>query len=57
VQKLVHLVPALTEEELFKTCRVLDVDGSGTISLDEFLEFFGHLKSDEEDTKKAEEEL
>jgi hypothetical protein len=36
---------------------VLDVDGSGTISLDEFLEFFGHLKNDEEDSKKVEEEL
>lgn len=57
VQKLVHLIPSLTEEELFKICRVLDVDGSGTISLDEFLEFFGHLKSDGDQTKKAEEEL
>lgn len=43
VQKLVHLVPTLAEERLFETCRVLDIDGSGTITLDEFLEFFGHL--------------
>ena len=54
--KLVRLDDTLSEEDLYQCCRVLDADGSGTITLDEFLEFFGHLNADE-DTKNAEDEL
>jgi Ca2+-binding EF-hand superfamily protein len=43
VAKLVRLDNGLVEEDLFKCCRVLDADGNGTITLDEFLEFFGQL--------------
>jgi hypothetical protein len=47
VAKLVRLEPSLGEEELYKCCRVLDNDGSGTITLDEFLEFFGTVDLDD----------
>jgi len=57
VGKLVRLDPSLEEEDLFKCCRVLDADGSGTITLDEFLEFFGDLNRAEADLRHAEEEL
>jgi Ca2+-binding EF-hand superfamily protein len=57
VAKLVRLDPKLVEEDLFKTCRVLDADGSGTITLDEFLEFFGNLNAEEQDLLKVAEEL
>lgn len=57
VAKLVRLDPSLIEEDLFKCCRVLDADGSGTITLDEFLEFFGHLHRAEADMANAEDEL
>lgn len=57
VAKLVRLDPSLVEEDLFKCCRVLDADGSGTITLDEFLEFFGQLGRAEPDMRHAEEEL
>jgi Ca2+-binding EF-hand superfamily protein len=57
VAKLVRLDPGLVEEDLFKCCRVLDADGSGTITLDEFLEFFGQLGDAEQDMHQAEDEL
>ena len=41
---------------MFKTTRVLDTDNSGTISLDEFLEFFGSAWSGEGE-KNVEDEL
>ena len=41
VQKLIRLDASLDEESLYRCTRALDVDGSGTITLDEFLEFFG----------------
>jgi len=47
----------LSEDELFKCCKVLDNDGSGTITLDEFLEYFGTVGLTEEDTHNAEDEL
>ena len=45
---------------LFEVCSVLDEDGNGLISLDEFLHYFQHLSEPEEtdlDRKKKEEEL
>lgn len=57
VAKLVRLDPSLNEDDLFKCCRVLDADGSGTITLDEFLEFFGHLGPETSDSRQAEDEL
>ena len=36
---------------------MLDNDGSGTITLDEFLEYFGTVGLTEEDTHNAEDEL
>lgn len=55
--KLLRLDPSLVEENLFKCCRVLDADGSGTITLDEFLEYFGDLNREERDMQHAEDEL
>ena len=49
MSKLTRLDPTLSEDELFKCCRTLDNDGSGTITLDEFLEFFGDLHRAEAD--------
>jgi len=57
VAKLVRLDPDLVEEDLFKCCRVLDADGSGTITLDEFLEFFGHLNQADAELRQAEDAL
>ena len=57
VTKLVRLDPSLSEEDLYKCCRVLDNDGSGTITLDEFLEFFGNIEADDGDLQNAEDEL
>lgn len=57
VAKLVRLDSSLVEDDLFKCCRVLDADGSGTITLDEFLEFFGHLNQADEDLARAADEL
>jgi len=37
VQELKEIDPELSVELLFHTCRALDVDSSGSISLDEFL--------------------
>jgi Ca2+-binding EF-hand superfamily protein len=44
VAKLMRLDPSLNEDNLYKCTRILDVDGSGTITLDEFLEFFGSVQ-------------
>jgi len=48
-----------TPEVLYKTCRVLDDDNSGTISLDEFLNFFGSYEQKKENDAqhKLDEEL
>lgn len=46
VAKLMRLDPSLEEDNLYKCCRALDGDGSGTITLDEFLEFFGSISSE-----------
>lgn len=43
---MIRLDGTLVEEDLFKCCRALDADGSGSITLDEFLEFFGHLEKE-----------
>lgn len=44
---------------LYKTCRVLDEDNSGTISLDEFLNFFGSYeqKKENDEQHKIDQEL
>jgi len=57
VAKLARLDPSLGEDELYKCCSVLDRDGNGSITLDEFLEFFGDPDAVEDDMKNAEEEL
>ena len=44
VAKLMRLDPTLTEDTLFRCTRALDEDGSGTITLDEFLEYFGAVQ-------------
>jgi Ca2+-binding EF-hand superfamily protein len=41
----------LLEDDLFKCCRTLDADNSGTISLDEFLEFFGEVSKIQQDSQ------
>jgi Ca2+-binding EF-hand superfamily protein len=40
----------LTREELFETVIELDEDGSGNISLDEFLTFFGQVNLNEDES-------
>ena len=57
VTKLIRLDPTLVEEDLYKCCRVLDNDGSGTITLDEFLEFFGTIELDDGGLQDAADEL
>ena len=46
VAKLSELDDSISEESLFKTTRALDTDGSGTITLDEFLEYFGAVQDE-----------
>ena len=41
VEKLYSLDQSQAKADLYRTCHHLDGDGSGTISLDEFLSFFG----------------
>ena len=57
VAKLLRLEPTLVEEELYRCCRVLDNDGSGTITLDEFLEYFGGVDLDDGAGRNAEDDL
>jgi Ca2+-binding EF-hand superfamily protein len=47
----------MPKDKLYKIMRTLDTDGSGTISLDEFLNFFGMVKNEEDEKAKAEEEM
>jgi ribosomal protein S3AE len=44
VSKLLRMDPSLNEDKLYQTTRALDADGSGTITIDEFLEFFGAVQ-------------
>lgn len=48
---------SLNEESLYRCTRALDADGSGTITLDEFLEFFGQVTEDEAVMHNAEDDL
>jgi Ca2+-binding EF-hand superfamily protein len=38
---------------LYKIMQSLDADNSGTISLDEFLDFFGMVKNEEDEEAKS----
>ena len=49
VEKLYALDNSLTKSELYTTCHHLDEDGSGSISLDEFISFFGADLDDNSD--------
>lgn len=44
VSKLLRMDPSLNEDKLYQCTRALDADGSGTITIDEFLEFFGAVQ-------------
>ena len=47
-------------DDIFRMCTILDNDGSGDITLDEFLHYFQHLDHEEInefEQRKAEEEL
>jgi Ca2+-binding EF-hand superfamily protein len=57
VAKLLRLDPTLGEDELYKACRALDNDGSGSVSLDEFLEFFGTVEAETASGDMGEDEL
>jgi hypothetical protein len=62
VLKLTQLDPSQKLDQLFQVCIVLDEDGNGQISLDEFLNYFEHVESPDDDTTeferiKAEEEM
>jgi len=46
VDVLFSFSQSLTRQELFKTCHYLDEDGSGSISLDEFIFYFGEQEDD-----------
>lgn len=57
VDHLCELDSTLTRHDLFETVINLDEDGSGNISLDEFLTFFGQVDlNDEDEFQKAQEE-
>ena len=47
MNKLVKLDKTLNVDDLYRICRVLDSDNSGSISLDEFLDFFSSLQLSE----------
>lgn len=47
MNKLVRLDKTLNIDDLYRICRVLDSDNSGSISLDEFLDFFSSLQLSE----------
>lgn len=57
MQKLVRLDSSLNEEALYRCTRALDADGSGTITLDEFLEFFGQVADFDAQMHNAEDDL
>jgi Ca2+-binding EF-hand superfamily protein len=56
VNHLMDLEVDIERDHLYKIMRTLDADGSGSISLDEFLNFFGMIKNEEEEAQKAREE-
>ena len=52
--------PTLKQDDLYKLCSVLDNDGNGSITFDEFLYYFEHLEDDnmtDFEKRKADEEL
>jgi Ca2+-binding EF-hand superfamily protein len=53
VNHLIELEVDIDKDQLFKIMRTLDADGSGSISLDEFLNFFGMIKNEEDEALKA----
>lgn len=60
ILKLAQLDNTQKVDDLFQVCIHLDADGSGDISLDEFLHYFEHLEQNEQsemDRLRAEEEL
>ena len=48
VERLCQFDPSQKRDQLTETCKVLDEDGSGSITLDEFLNFFGSVEDDDE---------
>ena len=52
-----RLDASLNEESLYRCTRALDADGSGTITLDEFLEFFGQVTESDAGMRNAEDDL
>lgn len=56
VDQLCHLEVGVERDQLWKIMHTLDQDGSGTISLDEFISFFDLISNEEEEQAKAKEE-
>jgi hypothetical protein len=60
ILKLAQLDNTQNIDDLFQVCIVLDSDGNGDISFDEFLHYFEHLEENDQseyDKLKAEEEM
>ena len=60
ILKLAQLDNTQKVDDLFQVCIVLDSDGNGDISFDEFFHYFEHLEDgdqNEYDRMKAEEEM
>lgn len=47
------LDPTIDKDTLYRTCRQLDEDNSGSISLDEFISYFGQTSNEEEEAEAA----
>lgn len=56
VEKLCSFDPTQTKGKLISVVRALDEDGSGSISLDEFLNHFGAADDDDDEFTQAQEE-
>lgn len=53
VEKLLTLDPNLNRDQLYRTCHQLDEDSSGSISIDEFISYFGTVKQEEDEMEQA----
>jgi len=47
------LDPSIDKDTLYRTCRQLDEDNSGSISLDEFISYFGQTSNEAEEAEAA----
>jgi hypothetical protein len=53
VEKLLTLDPTLNKDQLYRTCHQLDEDNSGSISIDEFISYFGSASREDDEMEQA----